>query len=121
MDETRRRRGQCGIFYLERGNWADAGAWTRKAAENGFAPAQTHLGLFYVKGDGVPRDAEAGARWFERAAQQVDASADYNLANCYERGEGVDRDLQKARSYFERAAERGYGDAAVRANAIRVP
>ena len=40
----------------------------KKRAEEGSAAAQYELGLRFLKGDGVAKDAEAGRHWIERSA-----------------------------------------------------
>jgi len=71
--------------------------WTR-AADNGFAPAQFRLGLYYKSNEsGAPApDLTAAAGWFERAARQGHAGAQANLARCYQKGEGKPKDPEAA-------------------------
>lgn len=53
------------------GRTDEAVSWTRKAADQGQADAQTMLGEFYFDGDyGVPKDIEKAAEWFDKAALQ---------------------------------------------------
>lgn len=47
----------------------------RLAAEQGFAGAQTNLGIMYVNGDGVPKDDVEALRWFNIAAENGDPKA----------------------------------------------
>ena len=44
--------------------------WYRKAAEQGYAKAQTRIGLMYQEGKGVPKDQALAKQWLERAAEQ---------------------------------------------------
>ena len=37
-------------------DYVEAAKWYRKAADQGYAAAQSNLGLCYVKGEGVPKD-----------------------------------------------------------------
>jgi TPR repeat protein len=54
---------------------AEAVAWYRKAAEQGYAYAQFNLGFMYEEGRGVGQsDAEAVA-WYRKAAEQGNAYA----------------------------------------------
>ncbi|HRT23528.1 MAG TPA: sel1 repeat family protein, partial [Anaerohalosphaeraceae bacterium] len=41
-----------------------------KVSEQGDADAQFHLGLRYLKGEGVPQDSEKAVAWFAKAAEQ---------------------------------------------------
>jgi hypothetical protein len=46
--------------------------WYRKAADQGYAPAQSLLGFIYVDGRGVPRDFDIAYMWFDLAAARGD-------------------------------------------------
>jgi TPR repeat protein len=45
-----------------------AAAWYRKAAEQGLANGQNHLGFMYDKGKGVPRNSVNAYMWWNLAA-----------------------------------------------------
>jgi len=80
--------------------------WYRKAAEQGFAPAQCDLGLRYLKGEGgVSRNLDEGFQLFEKAAEQKYPLAYMYLYSCYTNGHGtrVNRDIGD--SYFEKALD----------------
>ncbi len=47
----------------------------QRAANAGHAGAQYNLGLMYLKGEGVPRDALNGLRWLAKAADGGDKKA----------------------------------------------
>ena len=53
--------------------------WYRRAAEQGYPPAQNNLGWLYMHGRGVSPDEEMAVKWFRRAAQQGDVTALDNL------------------------------------------
>lgn len=82
----------------------EAAKWFRKAAEQGFIPAQMELGNMYAHGHGVEKDATEAANWFARAAEKGDANAQFNLALCYYSGFGVEKDLKKAFKLMTAAA-----------------
>ena len=54
---------------------AEAVRWYRKAAQQGYAIAQTILGFMYAEGEGVTRDDAEAVRWFRKAAEQGNAEA----------------------------------------------
>lgn len=89
--------------------------WMRKAAMQGHAPAQYHLGNFYAFGYGPRIDHEErdrmAARWYFEAAQQGVADAEYVLGLLFLSGKGVVRSDDEARKWFARAANRGHADA----------
>lgn len=61
---------ELGFAYLASLEKAQAVAWFRKAADEGFADAQTTLGLLYRDGQGVPQDYSQAVAWFRKAADQ---------------------------------------------------
>jgi uncharacterized protein len=83
-----------------------AADWYRRAAEAGFAYAQTAYGLALQRGDGVERDPVTGAGWFGRAALAGDSNAALALARAYEAGVGVERDTVRAAQWMQHAADR---------------
>ena len=60
--------------------------WLRKAADQGYAPAQYYLGRAYSSGDGVAEDLAEAVRWYRKAADQGDAAAQCSLGVIYELG-----------------------------------
>lgn len=87
---------------------ASMGLW-RKAAQQGYAPAQARLADILDKAE---EDAEA-ADWYRKAADQGNAAGEYGLAQMYLKGEGVKKDFEQARLYALRSAEKGHLDAVV--------
>jgi TPR repeat protein len=57
----------------------------RKAAEKGYAPAQTNLAQMYAQGKGLPKDPSEAIKWFRRAAMQGDAGAQFQLGRALHR------------------------------------
>ena len=97
-------RSQCGEM-LE---------WYKKAADQGYQPAQRALAnnLRYGK-----NNYGEAAKWFRMAAKQQDAYSEFQLGLLYEEGKGVPRDGIEARNWFQLAldhsrnrAERGEGE-----------
>lgn len=79
--------------------------WLRQAAEAGESDAERTLGLFYLYGNEVPRDARLAADWLLKAARGGDEVAAMELALLYAEGaDGVTRDLQRAVSLCPDAA-----------------
>jgi TPR repeat protein len=44
-------------------DYPEAAKWTRKAAEQGYTPAQADLGVLYWNGQGVPQDVVLAYMW----------------------------------------------------------
>ncbi|MFZ1640333.1 MAG: tetratricopeptide repeat protein [Candidatus Contendobacter sp.] len=91
----------------EQGDHAAALKWYRKAADQGYAPAQINLGSMYAEGEGVPRDLQEALKWYHKAADQGDASAEFSLGMLYEQGEGVPQDFEEALRWYRKAADQG--------------
>ena len=80
-------------------------------AAQGFAAAQTNLGLLYYNGRGVPRDYAKAREWFEKAAAQEDADAQYTLGVLYDFEKGVPQNFAMAKQWYEKAAAQGHAGA----------
>ena len=100
--------GKC---HARNGDSAAAGPaidCIRKAAENGLAEAQVELGLRYLAGDEVERDAEQALGWFARAASEASAEGQYQLGLCHRDGLGTPRESARANRWFRLAAAQGH-------------
>jgi TPR repeat protein len=61
------------MYYNGQGvqqDFPEAAKWTRKAAEQGYAPAQADLGVLYWNGQGVPQNVVLAYMWLSLAAEQ---------------------------------------------------
>lgn len=87
-----------------RGNLIVALALWRKAADQGYAPAQARLGDMYDKTE----DDKEAVEWYRKAAAQGNAAGEFGLGEMYVKGEGVAKDQVQAYSYISRAAEKEY-------------
>ena len=82
---------------------ASLGLW-KKAAEQGYAPAQARMGDMLDKAE----EDEAAVEWYQKAAAQGNAAGEDGLGQMYAKGEGVKKDLEQARLYIQKAAEKNY-------------
>lgn len=73
--------------------------------------AMYHLGLMYVRGQGVPQDNRRAVHWLQRAAQLGQTDAVYSLGIMTLDGHGIERDVQVAIGLFRRAADQGHANA----------
>lgn len=89
--------------------------WYRKAAEQGFAPAQTNLGIILEMGGQVERNYKEAASWYRKAADQGDAAAQFNLGLIYYSGRGDDiaSDYKEAATWLSKSAQQGNAAAQV--------
>jgi hypothetical protein len=60
-------------------NDAEAVKWYRKAADQGYADAQSNLGVMYYGGDGVPENNIRAYVWWSMAKTQGHTFATENL------------------------------------------
>jgi TPR repeat protein len=102
---------------VERDN-AMAMKWYRRAAAQGDAEGQYHLGLALRRGLDGGEDPEASAEWLRKAAEQGHSLAQARLGTCYEDGSGVPRDLARAYAWFDVAATGGAAVAALKRDEV---
>jgi TPR repeat protein len=82
--------------------------WYQKAADQGYAPAQTWLGAGHEYGfAGMPKNLVQAMGWYRKAAEQEHAYAQYRMGLFYAKGEGVPKNMQQAAYWFQRSAEKG--------------
>lgn len=81
-----------------------------KAAEGGNSGAQYNLGVCYLRGDGVERDAALARQWLQRAADTGLAPAQAALGYMHLRADGVAYDPAAAALLFAQAAGQGYAE-----------
>ena len=88
------------------GDYQQAVAWYRKAADQNNISAEMHLAALYRDGGGkiIPRDMEQAASWYRRAADQGDPTAQGTLGVLYSMGQGVPHDDVEAYFWFDLAA-----------------
>jgi TPR repeat protein len=79
----------------------------RRAAEQGDAEAQLHLGAMYFNGHGVTQDRDVAAHWFHEAAVHGNLEAQYVLGVIYWDGRGVAKDYMSAYMWFNIASRNG--------------
>lgn len=102
-----RLQHQLGRALQRWGESEEAREWFLKAAEQGYAPAQSALAFLYWTG-AFRQDLETVLVWFQRAAENDHAPAQYHLGSMYRSGEGVEEDHEKAKVWHSRAAEQGH-------------
>lgn len=97
-------------YYTEKGigfkqNYSKAIEYYTKSANNGFAPAQTRLGLCYDMGYTGAVEPVKAFEWYRKAAEQGYADAQCNLGYCYSSGNGVKVNQQQALNWYRKAAD----------------
>jgi TPR repeat protein len=88
---------------------AEAVAWYRKSANQGYADSQAYLGDLYADGlSGLPKSYEEAAKWYQKAGEQGHGDAQWSLGNFYRLGRGVPRDLVRAYACYSLARHNGW-------------
>jgi len=87
------------------GDYKQAAAWYRMAAEHNYIPAEMHLAALYRDGGkGFDRDMEQAAMWYRKAADQGDITAQGTLGVLYSFGQGVAQNYVEAYFWLDLAA-----------------
>ena len=84
-----------------------AAEWYNKAAQKGYAPAQTQLGYCCERYNGLAACYGQFFYWYNLSAKSGDALGQYYLGQCFLYGKGVAQNLTKCVDWFERAAAQG--------------
>ncbi len=100
-------KGQNGVEL----NYQKSADLFRRAAEQGVALAQMHLGEMYYDGTKIPQNDAEALRWYQVAALQGLPKAESGLAEIYAEGRGTAKNLTESARWYKRAAMQGYGTA----------
>ena len=100
---------KVGLHYEQNEDYEKAFKWFNKAAEQGDAPAQNHLGLMYLDGQGVDINFEEAFVWFAIAAEQGNSEAQCNLGRMYI--DVVHGSLEDAAYWLNQAYKQGNAEA----------
>ena len=85
----------------------EAYGWLSRAAQQGYADAESDVGYCYLAGQGVSENHGEAVKWFRRAVGKGSGTAMAHLGNCHLEGKGVAEDHGEAARWFERAARKG--------------
>ena len=89
-------------------DFSHAAQWYEKAANAGYAPAQSALGFLHQTGSGVARDQAAAVSLYHKAAEAGHARGQFLLALAHFNGAGVAKDAKRAAKWFHEAAKAGH-------------
>ncbi len=81
--------------------------WYRRAALQGYAPAQARLASAYLSGLGVPKNEARALKWLRRATAQKYAPAEGLLGGLYLSGLGVPMNPHRGVHWIRLAARQG--------------
>ena len=97
----------AGLAAYASGDYAAALEEWKPLAEQGYARAQSNLGVMYEQGHGVLQDYAQAVRLYRAAAEQGYARAQGNLGFMYANGQGVLQDFAEAVRWYRLAADQG--------------
>jgi SEL1 protein len=82
------------------------------------AKAAGHIGLMYLRGEGVEQNLGHALTWFRRGVKNGDGLCQHEMGLMYLHGYGVPQDAYKAASYFKSAADQDIPAAETRIGAL---
>jgi hypothetical protein len=103
-----RFRMQLGRALDRLSRFGEAMAAYRTAADQGYLPALSNLGLMHANGQGVARNDAEAVRLYRLAADQGFAAAQHGLGFMHENGQGVAKNEAEAVRLYRLAADQGY-------------
>ncbi|KAB8079541.1 hypothetical protein BDV29DRAFT_55144 [Aspergillus leporis] len=80
--------------------------------------AAGHLGLMYLRGEGVDQSLATALVWFKRGVANGDSLCQHEIGLMYLHGYGVPQDAFRAASYFKSASEQDFPAAETRLGAL---
>ena len=96
-----------GNTAYDKGNYAEAVKFYKKAAQKGDPAGQVNLGYMYQNAFGIDKDYAEAAKWYGKAADQGYALGYSNLGVMYENGFGVTASNDEAFRLYKKAADKG--------------
>lgn len=99
-------------------DYAQAAICYKRAAEAGYSPAMTQLGLLLRDkntGSAAPQNT---LEWLQKAAEAGEPDAEYALGCAYFDGGVAERSLRAARYWFAKAAAHGHAEAKERSEQL---
>jgi uncharacterized protein len=93
------------MLYFGAADTARAVEWFRKAAAQGYAPAEFQMGQLYDFGFGVVQDDREALAWYRKAAEHGSAAAQRAVGDFFRKGRSVEADAAEAVRWYRRGAE----------------
>ncbi|KAF9900246.1 hypothetical protein EC991_007699 [Linnemannia zychae] len=81
--------------------------WCRKAAKQNHGPAQAFMGVFFMGGYGVQKNARLASKFFHKAVDRSSGVAERGLGQLYDEGNGVSQNDSKAFEWYLKSAVQG--------------
>lgn len=100
-----------GIQAFQHKDYAAAFREWKPAADQGQPEAQYNLGILYLRGLGVQKDAQEAFRLFHAAADRGLVDAQFQVGLMREKGTGVQQNYGEAQHWYALSAARGDSEA----------
>lgn len=82
------------------------------------AKAAGHIGMMYLRGEGVEQNFATALTWFKRGLANGDSLCQHEIGLMYLHGYGVTQDAYRASTYFKAAAEQDFPASETRLGAL---
>lgn len=113
--EAQYELGYCYFYGIGvKENRQEAIKWHQRAAENGYAKAQSLLAGRYHVGKYIEQDDAKAFYWYCKSAELGDVEGQYQLALFYEQGIEVAQNYQLAKEWYLKAATQEHQEACYR-------
>lgn len=96
-----------GIQAYEQHRYAESMTYFTQASAAGHMSAPRYIGMMYLNGYGVEKNARRAVAEFSKAAQWGDVTGQFWLGYCYEQGIGVAQNREQALKWYELSARQG--------------
>ena len=93
------------LLYYGGSDLAQAVDWLRKAAAQGHADAEFHVGQLHDFGFGVQQSDGEALGWYRKAAEHGSAAAQRTVGDFYRKGRSVTADPAEAARWYRLAAD----------------
>ena len=97
---------ECIALYQKQ-DYRHAMPYFEQAQQAGHMKVPRYLGLMYLNGEGVAKNAQTAFAYFTQAAEAGDITGQYWLGYCYENGVGTAKDMTQAVRWYQKSAARG--------------
>jgi TPR repeat protein len=93
------------FLYYGATDTAEAVGWFKKAAAQGYAPAEFQMGQFYDFGFGVEQDDAQALAWYRKSAEHGSAAGQRSVGEFHRKGRGIAADAAEAARWYRLAAD----------------
>jgi TPR repeat protein len=93
------------FLYYGTTDTAEAVGWFKKAAAQGYAPAEFQMGQLFDFGFGVEQDDAQALAWYRKSGEHGSAAGQRSVGEFYRKGRGIAADTTEAARWYQLAAD----------------